>query len=357
MDINNIALVRATNIIPFDGIIKPISNSPYLTKNIGLEFSTRMSDFLHEIGIIPQLDESKMFDDNYYDEMVALSSKILKEYLPYISDYNSFVLFSLNGLCPDDNEHGFGNNTFSNKKCAIIEPLSYHIEQAISLVPTDTALKGGVSLSNEAIILIEEETFTNLSKEQKDMLSSLNLTVKTFNGSLKETVYNELKNSGQFIPEILSLSASTKGFVPSQTSEIQIELISKIAEYYGLSQKKYFNLITSKDENMPKYNEVCNEFNNMLIVQEYYMTMFLQKLLNVLNAPENMKINIRKNLYNRTYMNKVIELIKNYGIENYKRFLDEYNAQLEKCQREGTLILPKEIVGNNSLGYNDNKRR
>ena len=35
MDIRNIALVRATNIIPFDSIVHPISNVPYLRKERG----------------------------------------------------------------------------------------------------------------------------------------------------------------------------------------------------------------------------------------------------------------------------------------------------------------------------------
>lgn len=94
----------------------------------------------------------KMNESGYYDNYVERSSKITKEYLPYVSDYNSMVLFSLNGLCPDDNEHGFGNNTFSNKNCVIIEPLEHHINETISLVPTDTAIKGDVYLSNDAII-------------------------------------------------------------------------------------------------------------------------------------------------------------------------------------------------------------
>ena len=123
MNINNIAMVRATNIIPYDGVVRPLSNVPYLCKNIGLEFSARISDLLHELGVIPPLDQSKMFEEDYYDKMVALSSKILKEYLPYVSDYNSMVLFSLNGICPDDNEHGFANNTFSK---FISEELSHY---------------------------------------------------------------------------------------------------------------------------------------------------------------------------------------------------------------------------------------
>ena len=43
MDINNIAIVRATNIIPFDGIYKPISKSMYLKKDINTEFPRQMN--------------------------------------------------------------------------------------------------------------------------------------------------------------------------------------------------------------------------------------------------------------------------------------------------------------------------
>ena len=32
MDIKNIALVRATNVIPVDGVVRPISAVPYLRK-------------------------------------------------------------------------------------------------------------------------------------------------------------------------------------------------------------------------------------------------------------------------------------------------------------------------------------
>ena len=47
MNIDNIAIVRAKNIIHFDGVVRPLSNVPYLCKNIGLEFSARLSDLLH----------------------------------------------------------------------------------------------------------------------------------------------------------------------------------------------------------------------------------------------------------------------------------------------------------------------
>ena len=344
MNINNIAIVRATNIIPYDGVVRPLSNVPYLCKNIGLEFSARISDLLHELGVIPPLDQSKMFEEDYYDKMVALSSKILKEYLPYVSDYNSMVLFSLNGICPDDNEHGFANNTFSNKKVAIIEPLSEHIDQVISLVPTDTAIKGDVVLSNSAIILIEESLYNSLNETQKSLLHNNIFSIKTFTGSLKEAIRNELQNSGRYIPETLSLSASTGGFMQSDTSEMQKECINNIASYYGLSQMKYFNLITSRDTSIPKYDEVCDEFDNTIKVQDYYITMFLSNFLMYLNAPEDMINNISKNIHYKPFLLKVITIIKELGIDKYKQFVDSYNKKLEEHQKNMTLITPEDII-------------
>lgn len=41
MDINNIALVRATDVIPFDGVVRPVSEVPYLIKESGTEFFMR----------------------------------------------------------------------------------------------------------------------------------------------------------------------------------------------------------------------------------------------------------------------------------------------------------------------------
>lgn len=353
MNIDNIAIVRATNVIPFDGVVRPLSNVPYLCKNIGLEFSARISDLLHELGVIPPMDQSRMFEEDYYDEMVALSSKILKEYLPYVSDYNSMVLFSLNGICPDDNEHGFANNTFSNKSVAIIAPLSEHIDQVISLVPTDTAIKGNVELSNNAIVLIEERVYESLNDMQKALLHNNRFSIKTFTGSLKEAIRNELQNSGRYIPETLSLSASTGGFMPSDTSELQKECINNIVSSYELSQMKYFNLITSRDTSIPKYDEVCDEFDKAMKVQDFYTTAFLHELLVYANASEDMINNISRNIHYKPFLLRVVEIIKTLGIDKYKQFVDSYNKHLEEQQRKMILATPEDIVSSSK----ENKRK
>lgn len=76
---------------------------------------------------------------------------------------------------------------------------------------------------------------------QKALLHNNSFSIKNFTGSLKETIRNELQNSGRYVPETLSLSASTGGFIPSDTSKLQKECINNIASSYGLSQMKYFN--------------------------------------------------------------------------------------------------------------------
>lgn len=346
MDINNIALVRATDIIPYNGVINPISNSQYLNKGVLQEFDAAMSDLLYELNLIPPIDYSKISNEEDYNNMVISTSKIINSYFPYTSDYSSIVLFSLNGLCPDDKENGFGNNTFSDKKCAIIEPLNQHLEQIISIVTTDTALKGDVFLSSDAIILIDKQTFANLSEQQKNNLRTLNLTVQQFQGSIKDAVIETLNNTHRYTPETLSLSSSDGGIVQSKTSEGQKKLISDIANEYGLSQKKYFNLITSYDKTMPKYDEVSNEYSNMMKVKEYFMIMFLEKLLIFLNAPDNIINNISINLHNKQFYLEIMQRIKTIGIDNYKQFLDNYNLTLLQQQKEGTLIKPQEIIDN-----------
>lgn len=345
MNIDNVALVRATNIIPFDGIIKPVSNVPYLIKESGTAFSYELCDYLKEIGIIPKMDYTKISEENYeeyYNENVSARSKILKEYLPYISDYNSMVLFSINGLCPDDKEHGFGNNTFSNKKCAIIEPLSYHLDQTVSLVFTDTALKGNVTLSDKAIIMIEKETYMSLTDEEKLSLSNLN--IKIFEGDLKENVKETLRENG-YLAEDLSLSASTGGVIESETSEMLKNFIDQIRENYGFSHLKYFNLITTTDVTTPKYDVISDEYNKMLKVNRYFCIKFMKTLLYKLNEKEDVINNITVfDLDNREFIRRVIDKIKVVGIDKYKIILDEYNQTLKEQQKNGTLITPEEVV-------------
>lgn len=126
-----------------------------------------MSNLLKKLKIIPPIDWKIITDEDKLKEKAQVDAKILEEYLPYTSDYNSCLLFSLNGVVLDDNEISYGTNFFSNKKCAVIELLEEHIKNVVSLTPIDTLIKGDVPLSKKAIILIEEETYQKLPPLEK----------------------------------------------------------------------------------------------------------------------------------------------------------------------------------------------
>ena len=351
MDLNNIALVRATNIIPFDGIIKCINNSLYLCKNIACEYSAIISDLLKESSIIPPLDYSKMSEEDYYDNYVKNCNEILKEYLPFLSNYNSCVLFSLNGICPDDAEVGFGNNTFSDKKCAIIEPLADHISDVISLIPTDTAIKDDVVLSNEAIVLIDTNTYDNLSLFEKNQLANLSLTVKLFSGNLKDAIKEELQKTNRFYPEDLTLSRKYQGYLPSKTSKEQIANIANIAKNYNLATIMYYNILTSNNNDIDKLDNLKDELDNAYFIQDYYLKIFLAELLIITNH-EELKEDLETNLHNPQFMLKIKNIIKAWGIANYYNFVNNYNKNLLEKQQMGTLLTPNAIIASykNNLG-------
>ena len=262
MNIDNIAIVRATNIIPFDGVINPISEVPYLVKPNGMQISFMISDLLTEQGILESYDFTKINDEEYQTKR----KEILDSYLPYISSYNSVVLFSLNGLVPNDM-----NNTFSNKNCVIVDGLKEHISDVVSLMPTDTAIKGKVIISSSGVLLIKKDFYNSLSDFDKSRLCNLNFTVKIVNGSLEEAVKETLTNSDRFHYEKLSLTRSAGGFFPSETSEDTKRVINEVAISYDIPQVLYYDLLTKNNDDMGRLSSVASEYDNSLTVTNYYL--------------------------------------------------------------------------------------
>lgn len=340
MNINNIALVRATNYIPTDGVVRPISEVPYIVKKHGTVFSGKMTDLLKEWGEVEKLDITKMGDEDYYDEYVKQVSNKTNEYLPYVSDYNSMVLFSLNGLCPDDSEIGFGNNKFSDKICAIIEPLSHHIEDAASLHPTDTAIKGSVELSDSSIILIEKDVYEALSEDEKKNLSSLKMQIKLFSGDLKSAVKQTLNETGMYTAEDLTLSREKQGFLDSPTSEELVKAIDEISDEYKIPKKRFFDLITEVNND----DFVLDDIDNARSIYDYYMTKFLTGFLKGTDAPEDLIDNISGQTENAAVINEVIQYIKFVGKDKYENYVKNYNEMMQQARENESLETPKEIL-------------
>lgn len=336
MDISNIALVRATDVIPFDGIVKPISEVPYLKKNTSSKFAFAMNDLLRKVEKMPPITFEIMEED------IKNRQEILKKYIPYTSDYNSMVLWSINGLVPDDSENGFGNNTFSNKKCVIIDGLKEQLtlSSVVSIVSTDTAIQGNVELSDSAIILIEQNEYNLLNEEQKKQLSKFN--VKTFSGELRQSVEETLIETNRYAPERPILNKAEGGFKKSDTSEETKDLINSVAKENNILQMYHFDIIFDKNNNVP--GELKNEFENINIVNTYFQEKFYKYLANNMNIDKELAENLENYPDTDFYIKELCEKIEDFGIENYKKLLDKYNTRLEQLRENKTLPTPQQIV-------------
>lgn len=338
MDIKNIALVRATNVIPVDGVVRPISEVPYLHKEKGTEFSFAMNDLLKKKGILKEIDWTK---PDEISEIDRENNEILKKYMPYNSDYNSMVLWSLNGLVPDDM-----NNTFSNKTCAIIEGLAEQIEQSeiVSLVPTDTAIKGNVNLSNKATVLISKERYESLSQEEKEQIAKLNMNITIFEGDLKEAVDKELTREDRYTAETLSLRREDDGYIKSDTSDEVRETVRGVANERNIAQVLHWNVITGQNDELDKLVNVKDEFKNSLAVSNFYKMAFLEYLFSKMDIDNRVKGDALYSPESFQYMQALCDEIDKIGINKYKSLVDEYNKSLERLREKRKLPTPQEII-------------
>jgi hypothetical protein len=250
------------------------------------------------------------------------------------------VLFSLNGLVPDDI-----NNTFSNKNCAIIEDLSAQIgsTEFISIYPTDTAIKGTVNLSKKAIILIRDDIYNSLSRVEKYALELIDPDIITFNGDLTAAVEHALSASGVYQPEKLSLSRADHGYIASDTSEETIKVIREIAQTYNISQELFFNILTGQTDLKEELSSVKDEFSNYLIVTKFYQDTFLKYLFERIDVSPDLQY-LLLNFGARLHMDRLCEIIELFGFDKYKQLVAEYNVKIEQLKAQEALPTPIEIV-------------
>lgn len=342
MNEENIALVRATDFIPFDGIVHPISNVPYLKKENGTFFSYAINDLLRKLSIINEVDYWSKTEEEQ-EEINKNSKKILNQYLPYNSNYNSMVLWSLNGLVPDDQNK---SNTFSNKTCAIIESLEEQLESSeiISLVPTDTAIKGDVKLSNKSIILISKERYGTLSQEEKERLKMLDLTVQVFDGTLEDAVKQTLKDNG-YRSETLSLTRSKGGYASDKAKDL-IEEIKGIAEKEGIAEVLYDDIVKGTHDELKKLNSVKDVYENTRIVMECYQKTFFRYVFSKMEIDLTVKNDVLNymDLDSEKEPKDLCHEIEKNGLDEYKKIVGKYNYILEQLQKQGKLPTPEQIV-------------
>jgi hypothetical protein len=330
MNVEDVVLVRATNQLPINGLLVPSANGKYLTKDGPSYFKQILRGFLKpaiekELGRTLNLWEES---DRLYYESVA------KSYYPFTSKYNSTLSFSLNGLVPDDI-----NNKFSIKNVAIIEPLKYHVNDPfISVDVIDTTIKGPVTLSHEAIIVINKDYYDKLSDEQKNILQD-NYHIELFTEDLKKAV-NETLTKYNYKQLSLVLNKEKSDIEESEYKQAMIEFENTFAKQVKASRLKLQYLYTypvyNMDEESQKAAAIAREdMDKNEIITNYYQNAFYTFLME--KSEENgILLNDEEKFYllsNYGDASEVLEkLIKNIinklGLDYLKKIVNEFNEYI-----------------------------
>jgi hypothetical protein len=128
-----------------------------------------------------------------------------------------------------------------------------------------------------------------------------------------------------------------------------LDAINQIANSYNIAQVLHFDVLTANNDQLDKLQDVKDEYNHVIEVTEYYQTLFFNYLFSVMPGDEHLKNSVLRNPNSPVYLKKLCEMIKSFGIENYKNITMKYNSELELKQRTGELLTPDEIVNDVSI--------
>ena len=150
-DISDFALVRTTNFLEEDHVLKALCKIPFVINTNNVPFST-MHDILRN-----------KYNINVYDEIEDEKLRLLVgKYSPLSTQYRSTIHFTLNGLVSNHSKGEFDNRNF-----IIIDKLANHLgkEDFRSLRMEDTFVKGPFKLSNDAVILVNKDKYDELLQD------------------------------------------------------------------------------------------------------------------------------------------------------------------------------------------------
>lgn len=334
MNINNVVLVRAMNNLPLNGELIPSCEGQRLVNDKQSDFYYFMRDCVRA-NLEQQLGRGLvLFSDS---EDYLLMEEAMKGYSPVTGDYYTTTLsFALNGLVPDDI-----NNQFINMKMAVLEPIKNQTRADFLTVESiDTTVKGRMKTSDEAILVIEREFFSQLSPEDQSNLAT-NFKIKLFESNLKEAVSNTLReNDYPVLPLVQKKEKDNIEDCPEKEGMLDFE--DKFSAAVGASRLRLQQLTfmygagTGVDE--IAHDKLKEEHANTLKVAEYYKNQLYEFIINkVFNL--GIEISDEDRFYLFTNYQEGVEAMKRIvtsliiaygGLESFKQFIQEYNNYIKE---------------------------
>ena len=265
LSVDNLVFVRVVDGLPIidemeNVVLKPVSDCPYLQPMIlsDSRLAFAIGSLINKYGQLDTFtsEDYKLENEALLDLKLERKRAKQREFLPLIGVTNRFQNFSVNGIVPDDI-----NNTFSNKKIAVIDPVKYHIDSnLIGLNANDCTIEGDFILSPQGIVLISNDI---VSRFDNNYLKRLQEKCKIiyFDGPIKEAIKEAVESLHCPFYEI-----DKYGFVSSDSEEAQA-LLNNLCLENGISSSRNFNLLNMGEEK-----------KDIHIVYQYYACHFLNYL-------------------------------------------------------------------------------
>ncbi len=318
--INDFALIRTSNFLPEDHIIKPICDIPFVTNINNVAHSAIFK-------ILKERDNINVYDENEYEKFKELVNK----YSPLSSQYRSTIHFTINGLVTS---HGQGY--FDDQDFIIIDKLNKHlgIDNIRCIRMEDTFISGNFNISNESIILINKEKYEKL-KQKNYWLNKYNVVL--YEGNEKLAVEKVLLEMG-ITPEKIEAHSSKY----SERTNSYESYLDDISKKYNIEREPHFY---SKE-----YQE--DDEKNILLWQIYdrYFYNLLFEYFNVdADNSKNMIMYLTSN-ENRTKQEEAFEkFILSVGIDKYCDFVLKYNKNIVNLINQGLFPTNNEILDMNDI--------
>lgn len=308
-DTTDFYLVRTTDFLEYGHVIHPICDVPFFVKN---------NPIIRNV-ITDIFDEQDHIDFYKEQEKYMARDKIIKEeFLPLTTQYRSTVHFTLNGLV---SSHSKGN--FDDRSFIIIDAFKPHLENddILSFRMEDTYIKGDVTLSENAIVMINKEKYQELLKNFP-MIEEYDIVL--FEGDEKEAVEMLLTDMG-----IVSEKIGTHGI------DTDVQNFSLIQDYQRML-KNDFNI-----DSVPHWlsKSYASDDEKSIVLFNYYDKLFFDYFFSKINMNEyekNMLVDRYVSRENEDLLEENLkQIILNIGLENFKTIINEFNSNILNSLKTG----------------------
>lgn len=315
--VDDIVLVRATDYLDSNGVMKPYSESPNIVKG----------------------------RQNFLCNQLSDKSEI-ESFETYYPCYRSTIHTTENGLV---SSHMYGN--FDKRKFIILDPLRNQIDKANirNFAGQDTIIKGSMKISDGSVIIIESSRYQELINENP-WLNDYNICLYTGlqedekkkcieNDSLMTLMREEssvvdrtLMDMG-YTPEIIG----THYIIDSYTSGNIVNLNRQLAEERGVEANAKHQYTQDYQDDMEKANIITSKCDRILldfIIKFNGLGIQKEDFINELGEVK------QDAAYNLTSL---------IGISELQKTVTSFNDTIKQMEESKTLPTPEEFINRNDL--------